>query len=388
MKNRPLAALFLALLLPASASAKLPPDMDQYLLEGINAIYRMQFDKAAELSNKAMAIIPGHPYPYFGLAGIAWTQYVYGTDQSDQTLLKPFDAKIQDVIKIANKWIKTHPQDPEALMVMGAAYGISSRLMVIRHEWLSAYFEGRRALAATRASIKADPNFYDAYLGIGMYDYYSDLYPNFVGVLAKIMLRGNRLRGIETLKMVAEKGHFSQDNAKILLVEIYTEDPFGARDPEKAVAIMKELRAKFPESAMMHSAQLVALYESKRYDEVVTGARDYLARGQRGFYTPIESGKGNVALGCGLWALGRKPEALDAFRAAEGVLYNGKPSRWAVWAHIRAGELEDSMGMRKEAVADYKAAIAEPDLWEMRKIAKAYLSKPFSADHPGPIPPL
>src|SRR5262249_16941566 len=146
----------------------------------------------------------------------------------------------------------------------------------IRKEWLRAYWHGRKAISITRRAVKIDPDYSDAYLGVGMYDYYSDLYPRVVGVLAKLVLGGDRLRGIKTLRMVAEKGRFSASVAKILLVEIYSEDPFGAKDSHEAMRYTEDLRAKYPGSAMMHGAQLAAWYYAKRFHETLDGAEEYV----------------------------------------------------------------------------------------------------------------
>ncbi len=369
------------------ASKYISEEMDYWLMKGVDDIYRMRFDEAEAAARKAIALDPAHPNAYMGLAGVTWTKYVYGTDQGDPKLLDLFGQQIKQAISVGEDWVKAHPDDPEGLMTLGAAYGLSSRLDIIRHQWVRGYLEGRKAVGITRQSVQKDPQLWDGWLGVGMYDYYTDVYPRFIGVLAKLVLRGNRLRGIETLKQVAEKGHFSKNNARILLVEIYLEDQWGARDPEKAMALLRALRAQYPESAMMHSADMVARYEGKRYAEVLTEARAYLQRVARGEYRPIEAAKGNVALGCALWQLGHRDEALEAFKRAEDVMFDGKPSRWSVWAHIRAGQLLDVMGRRADALAEYKFAAAQPDTWDFKQFAKAGLAKPFAQALPGPIDP-
>jgi len=363
------------------------PEMDRWLGESMDDVFEMDFDQADAAARKVIALNPEHPSAYFTLAGSAWTRYVYGSEQSDPAFEQAYEEKISDLIARGEKWRKKYPQDPVGMMILGSAYGINSRLCVIRRQWLRAYLQGRKGLALTRAAVAADPNYYDAYLGLGMYDYYSDLYPNFIGVLAKLVLRGDRRLGIETLEMVAKKGHFSKSTAQIMLVEIYTEDPFGSRDPARAVAIMKELRVRYPRGAMMHASELVALYEAKRYAEVVAGAKKFLALVDEGRYPPLERAEGDVALGCGYWAAGDKEKAIEAFQEAAGIKYGGAPSRWAVWAQIRLGNLFDSLGRREEALAAYKRAAAEPDRWNFRRLALAGLAKPWSKDNPGPIPP-
>jgi tetratricopeptide (TPR) repeat protein len=371
----------------AQGTKYVQPELDTLLMQGVDDVYRMKFDQAEENSRKAASLAPDHPNAYMGLAGVAWTRYVYETDQGDDKLIGEFERWTAKTIDVAQKWLRTHPDDAQAMMTLGAAYGLSSRLLLIRQRWVSAYLQGRKALKMTKAAVKTDPELWDGYLGLGMYDYYSDLYPRFIGVLAKLVLRGDRKRGIEYLKTVAEKGHYSRYNAKILLVEIYTEDPFGAKDPAKAVALMKELRGYFPDSAMMHSAELVSLFTAGKFDQAADGAREYLKRVAERRYNAIEAGKGAVILGCALWALKRDGEALAAFRQAQQVLYGGRMSRWAVWASIKAGNLEDAMGRREDALKDYKLAIDEPDRWGFRALAKPFVSKPYALRAPDRIPP-
>ena len=359
--------------------------VETLMLKGIDDIYRMRFSDSEADYRQALALDPGEPRAFLGLASIAWARYVYEADQSDPSLLPIIDQRMREAHDAAQARLKKNRNDIEAIVALGGAMGLESRLCVVRRQWVTAYFTGRKAVNLMRAAAKLDPHQYDALLGLGMYDYYSDIYPRLIGVLAKLVLGGNRLRGIRTLEDVAKNGKFSQNTAKILLVEIYTEDKFGSRDPARAVAITRELRAKYPTSAMMHSSELVALYEAGRYEEVVKGAHDYLARVKQGLYNPIEAGKGNVALGCGLWQLDEKEEALSAFEAASRVLRAGKPTRWAVWGTIRAGQLLDSMGRRTEAVQRYQKAASEPDTWGLRAVAKRYLSTPFPDPKPGPI---
>ncbi|MBI3551697.1 MAG: tetratricopeptide repeat protein [Elusimicrobia bacterium] len=398
--KRPLhrAALLLLLAMPVFAGEPDPsivttdpnaisPEMDHWLMKGIDDIYRMRFDDAEADARKVIALNPAHPHGYMGLAGVAWTRYVYESDQSDPSLLVPFEKASNEAIAVAQRWLKAHPKDGEAYFCMGAADGIASRLAIIRHEWVKGYWRGRDAIKTTRQAVKVDPHLWDAYLGLGMYDYYSEVLSRSIGVLARIVIRGDRLKGIQTLEMVAAKGHYSANNAKILLVEIYTEDPYGAKDPAHAVEIMKDLRAQYPDSAMMHSAQLVAMHEAHLYPRVVDGARDYIARVKSGKYNSIEGGKGWVALGCGLWNLGRKDEALAAFREAQKVKYKGGLSRWAAWAFVRAANLEDVMGRREDAKRDYKFVLSLPDTWGFYALAKAGASRPYAKPGSGPIPP-
>ncbi|MBI4677626.1 MAG: hypothetical protein HY748_08585 [Elusimicrobia bacterium] len=363
-------------------------EMERSLLRALDDIFRMDFESADKMTRKAVELNPEHPYGYLGMSVVTLMRYLYETEQTDQPLIKPFEDQVEAAVRAAGKWLDRHPKDPEALMAMGAAYGMSSRLKCTRHDWLDAYFQGRKAIRFVRKAAKLDPDLYDAHIGIGMYDYYTDVYSHLVKVLAKLLFGGNRLKGIEHLKIAAEKGKFSSTAAKLILVEIYTEDRFGSRDTAQAVRIMAQLRRTYPESPMLHSAHIISLYENGDYRAVVQGSKEYLDRVRSGGYRAIDKAKGHVMLGTGLWALGEKEKALESFRKASAVQFNDRLSRWAVWGLIRSGHIMDELGMRQEALKSYSRASHEPDHWKLKAKALAGARRPFKKMSPGPIPPL
>ena len=382
-----LALLSLLPLFPRPAAAGIQPEADRKLGEGLDCLFRMQYAEAEAAVAEAMRADPEHPYPRLGLAAVAWTRYIYETEQSDPALLAPLEGRIKEAVAAAGKRLKADPKDAEGLLALGGAYGLSSRLALMRKEWVRGYLQGRKAIAMAKAAAKADPSLWDARLATGMYDYYTDLYPRFIGVLARLVLRGDRARAVRTLTDVAAKGHYARGPAKVLLIEIFTEDPYGAKDPDKALALARELRAEHPGSALMHWGELLALYAGARHAEAADSARDFVAKCDAGSYHPLQKAKALVLLGLSEWSLGRTAEALDALRAATKIEVAGRPSRWAVWAHIKAGELEDALGRRDAALADYRAALAQPDAWGLHKLAKAGVARPFRGASPAFVTP-
>ncbi|HAH06945.1 MAG TPA: hypothetical protein DCM05_10530 [Elusimicrobia bacterium] len=366
----------------------IPPEADAALLRGIDCVFRMEFDEADASYRKALALMGGHPYPYLGLVGSMMTRYIYGTEQSDQALLDKFYKLADEAGAAAQAWLKKNPQDSEAMAALGASYGIAARVMTQRRSWLKAYFYGRKALKYTQASLKADPDQNEAWLGLGMYDYYTDTYPRFIGVLAKIVLRGDRRRGIAELYKSVERARYTGTAAKLILVEIFTEDQFGLREPKAAARFMKEVRAKYPDSAMLHAAELVALYEEGHYPEALASADAYLRRVKAGDWPPLHAAQGHLMRGTVLWAKGRQDEALAEFKLGADVRYKDGPTRWAVFARIRAGQLLDLMGQREAALAEYRLAADAPDLWDLKPLAQAGLKKPRGETFPGRISPF
>lgn len=385
----PVRQTLLLLLLAAPASARrssMTPEMDRLVMSGVDAIYRMDFDAADRAAREAMALDPAYPHAYLGAAATDFIRFVYGPPQTDDRLTRSFEAKVAKSITVAEAWLKVHPDDPDALLVLGSAYGISARLALEKREYLRGFRHGSRSMKYIRASLKADPEEYDSYLGVGMFDYYVDTIPRFAGWLAKIMLGGNRARGLKELSIAAKNGHFARVAAQLILVEIFTQDEFGARDPKEAVKLMAGIRAKYPGSSMLHSAAVVSLYEAGEADEGLKEAREYLARVKDGRYPPTNMAMARALTGTLLWAKGDLDGALEEFRAG-GV--SAEPvGRWTVANRIREGEVLDAQGRRAAAVVAYRAANAAPDRWGFRKTIKACLAAPCAGEkYPGRFSP-
>lgn len=382
--------LLLAALLAAPASAapsSLTPEMDALLMEGVDALYRMDFAAAEDAARRAIALQPDYPHPYLGQAATELIRFTYGTEASDPRQLAHFEAKVHKAAAVAEAWLKKHPKDAQALMVLGSAHGISSRLALVRRDWLEAFTHGRKAMKSVRAAQKADPQLWDAYLGTGMFDYYVDTIPRFAGWLAKVMLGGDRARGLRQIAVTAEKGHFARTAAQLILVEVYTEDDFGGRNPPEALRLMRGIWAKYPGSPMLHSALIVALYEAGEYGEAARESEEYLRRVAAGRYPAMNKPKGHALRGTIHWAAGEKEKALEHFVAGAEPRPGVLRTRWAVWSRVRAGQVLDALGKRDAAVAAYKAALGERKLWDFKAVIKPCLAKPCRDGLPGHFSP-
>ncbi|MBI5241069.1 MAG: hypothetical protein HY926_11400 [Elusimicrobia bacterium] len=380
-------ALLLLSFLPVCARA-ISPEMDRRLQSALDLLYAMKWGEADATVRGVIVLEPDHPYGHFGLAAVSMIQYVYGAEQADPALLEVFSRRTDDAIVKGLAWVKKHPRDAEGFMALGAAYGVSARLLAVRRQWLKAYWHGRNAVDYLQKAAQLDPAMDDPYLGLGMYDYYSDAYPRFVRVLAKLFLHGNRARGVEELRRAAAGGTFSQIVSKMILVEIFLEDQWGLRDPEKATRLSAEVRQRYPDSAMVQDIDFVAQFEAGRYPEVLADLGKFLEKARRGEYDALQLAKALVIQGTTLWAAGRDEEGLAALREASGIRVDGKTTRWGVWASIRAGNLLDHLGRRQEALELYQAAAREPDLWDLRQFAKTGLKTPWKGAHPGHISPF
>ncbi|UPT75112.1 MAG: hypothetical protein M0D55_05205 [Elusimicrobiota bacterium] len=383
--------LLILVLLAAPAAARktsITPEMDRLLREGVDAIYRMDFPAAEAATAKAIALDPEYPYAYLGRAATDLIRFAYGTEHGDPSLLAAFQVKIAETIKIAEAYLKKHPKDPDVLFVLGSAHGISGRLCIVQRKWLKAFGHGRASMKSIRLAAKLDPELYDAQLGLGMFDYYVATIPKFAGWLAKVFLGGDRQRGIAGIKIAAEKGQYTKTAAQLILVEIYLEDDFGARNTAEGLKLARQIHAQYPTSPMLDACLIVGLYEDGRHEEAVKEARLFQEKVKTGKYPALNLAKSHALLGTLLWGAGDKDKALAEFQAGSDARGGGVRTRWMVWSRVRAGQLLDALGRRAEAISAYKAAYDEKDDWGYREIIKPCLKAPcVGAKYPGHFSP-
>ncbi len=397
MKRMLLTAALLLCSCPVFAAAPkyepLPEDLKLLSKKGIDAIYAVDIPEAVKNFSAALAKYPDHPYPHFGMAMTKWATLEYLEDESDPRLEKEYGEMTDRAIEVGQAWLKKHPGDANAYLCLGGMYGLRARLGVLQHRWISAYFQGRKALSYTRKALKIDPELYDAYLGLGMYEYYAGTLHGVIKVLAKLLMKGDAQKGLEMLNLCREKGYFNALAAKLLLVEIYTTTGSPYANSALAVKWSKELRAAYPNHPQMHFVEIVSLFEDRQYAESRREALAYLKAVEEGRapYRRRYLPRVLTAIATTYLVEKRYDEAFDYFaRAAATIKEDPKahPARWAVWAIVRQGHVQDLKGLRDKALAYYRQAQAFKDEWGFSESIEKYLKKPFTAaELPGQMPP-
>ncbi len=389
------AALFFfvtATLAPARAELTLPPDVMHHATVGINGVYSLDFDTAQENIAWVFEHYPDHPFAHFGNAMIAWSRYEYEFETSDDAQRKVFEKILDDSISGIKRWIKKNPQDSNGYMGIGALYGLRALFNMRNRNWITSYFAGRKAISNLEKSLKLDPTYYDAFFGLGIYEYYAGTLPAVIKVLAKIVaIKGNPQEGIQFLNTAREKAHFTSDSAKLILIEVQNTRGSAFYEPEKSLSYIRQLRAKFPNNPLMHYVEIICLYETGHLDDVTTQANQFLRLiGTDKFYKDIYIPRAYTALGTAQMAQGNFETARQLFEEGQEKIKNQEPSRWGVWNALRLGQVYDVLGARVKAQAQYKYVLSFKDKWGFDELAKSYLKKPYQvpADGVGPLPPL
>ena len=109
---------------------------------------------------------------------------------------------------------------------------------------------GRRCARFSSRHWQLDPSLTDAYLGIGIYNYFVDTLPGIVKFLSMFigLPGGSRTEGLRQLQLCAEKGELGRPEAKFYLAKDFTRA--NERQYEKSMRLFGELQREFPHNPL------------------------------------------------------------------------------------------------------------------------------------------
>src|SRR5262247_399226 len=382
--------------------AALPQDVIVLRREGNEALYNMDYATARAKFEEIKKIIPHHPAGDLYVATVIWLEHLnksrrlqtslYKNESSfyagaekakeesegdavDPAVDRAFRDRMAQAKTKALGLVARNKNDADAQYFLGAYYGVMAGYEAsTARKFYSAMRNGSRSVDAHEKTLKLNPNYYDAYLTIGMYDYIVGSLPFFIKSLAAIVgHRGNKQRGITRLKGVVEKDIATSDDARVMLLAIYQNE----KRYEDALALLDQLSAKYPRSYLVKLERAYTLVSLKRSEDAYAAFEDLLKDPAAAPAVDLVHYQYAEAL-----ALGK-----DYKRAAEHFLEapksQGADPNLATLALLRAAQIYDLAGQRNDALAQYKAVLARPNVYDTREQAEKGLKHPFKEKEKG-----
>jgi len=196
--------------------------VDTLIDRAVDIFYQKQFDRAIHICDSVIAKYPDNPLGYLGLAGVYHLLMLnYRVSYYDAK----FDSVTSLAIKVGEKTIKKYHNDAYAYFVLGASYGFRGLNRIRKNEWLGAFHDGVKGISNIKKARRLNENLYDTYYALGLFYYWKSVKAKFLTALR--LMKDEREKGIEYLKIVVEKGHLAKLEAKFALIEIfYYEDRY------------------------------------------------------------------------------------------------------------------------------------------------------------------
>jgi len=409
---RILGVLFLLLVGVASVAAQTPwltgaerARFEELRRSGLDALYNIDYDKADRDFKEIVKLYPNHPGGYQLLAARLWIKTLYesrrlqvslyssesfytnGDDKVDPKIVTEFRNLTREAKRLAEAKLKQEPKNVEALDFLANTEGLKASFEeAVERRHFAALRDGNDAVDHHREVLKLDPKYIDAQITIGLYEYVVGSLPLPVKILAGATgYRGSKKRGLAMLEQVAKEGRWSQDDAKSVLIILYTREKRFA----DVIALARELSVKYPRNYLLRvetADALVSLAGVKRKEKDLAGAVqaekeafatfDELLRDRNTAARALDLI--HFKYGEALLMAGYNDRAAKEFLAATKV-DRAEPGLITM-AHLYAARSYDVAGKRDEALAQYKEVLARPNVYDAHDEAKRGLRQAYKAE--------
>jgi tetratricopeptide (TPR) repeat protein len=372
---------------PGSTSA----EFDRLRAEGNDAVYNLEYKLAREKFERMVKLAPDHPAGYIYLANNLWLEWLNSSrrlssslyngdsfyqqdaeeDQFDPKRDKEFNDYLRQAIGIAKARAQKNPQDTEALYYQGAALGLRAGYSVtVKRSFRRAIGDANASIQIQKKVVKLDPNYSDAYLSIGLYEYVIDSLPFVWRTLARLAgLKGSKSKGIEHLELATQKGRFASDDARVILIGIYSRE----KQPEKALEVISYLANKYPRNYLLAVERAGMLYQRGRKDE---GAAVFAALLKDAQIAQVAADHINYQWGESFMSAGEFAAAAEKYR--EVTRWPKSDKALVSLAHLHTGQALDALGKREEALAEYQTVLKRENIFDAHKLANEYVKKPYT----------
>jgi tetratricopeptide (TPR) repeat protein len=374
----------------------LPPELIALRREGNEALFNMDYATARTKAEEMQRRWPQHPAGDLFLATVVWLEHLnrgrrlqtslYRKDSSfyagaekateetegdrvDTKLDRTFRHWIGQAKTKALALVNRNKNDPDVLYYLGAVYGVLAGYEAsTARKFFAALRNGSRSVELHQKVVKLRPDYYDAYLSIGLYDYIVGNLPFVVKALAAIGgIRGNKARGIRELQEVVEKGVQSADDARVLLLAIYQNE----NQPDDALRLLEELSAKYPHNYLIRLETALTLVQLERAGEAYAIFEDLLKDPHAATAVDLVHYQYGEALATNSEYERAAEHFIAAARAPQAE------QNLVTLALLRAGQVYDLAGNRTEALAQYRAVLKRPNVYDVHQQAQQGTTQPF-----------
>ncbi len=237
------------------AQLNVPPDAKQ----AIHLMYLGKTDQAIALARKLEADRPDYPLGYLVEADILWWKiYCKWSERKYNTIdawshTRPADSDDDAELALADKATRlaeasiAKSDTAEMELYAGLGYAARARVLGLRYQKMPVARAGVEARKHLLRCLALNPNMADAYLGLGLYNYYVDT----LSTLAKILRffmgipGGSKREGLRQLEIASTQGELTQLEARFNMAKNLRNYD---RDYARAAKAAAPLTVEYPEN--------------------------------------------------------------------------------------------------------------------------------------------
>lgn len=247
--------------------------VDSQLKQATNLAYNANFEEAEGILNSYILANPDDPWGYI-IRGTTndWKQKVKGLNGAlHQKVLTDYQTANS---KAFLQWEKDQ-ENIDKLIALGNSY------LYLSKKWLDLDKKSRAGLILKKCrthledAIKKDPTRYEAYLAIGLFNFYASNIPPGLGLLAGIMgISGNESEGLRMMNEAANNENILQADALFMLTYAYGNTKSNY---EQSVPYLAKLAGMYPDNPYFKFLKGEYAVKAKKYAQAREDFQQYHA---------------------------------------------------------------------------------------------------------------
>jgi len=238
---------------------------EELIVKGIDKLYNYEFEEAEVFFKKLKVRLPHHPvYPLL-MAMMTYWKMMPAFD--NKALFNKQEAYLARVIELSDSLLENDENNVELFYAKLAAHSYLSLLHSETNNQFQAINEARKAYTYMKKGFKLKEQYPEFYFSTGLYNYYVVQYPETHPLYKPFMFffpGGDKQKGLEQLKLAAEKAVFSKIEALEYLAHIYLK---YESSPDEAIEFTQKLVDRYPKNLYMVTRHTEALIASAKFED-------------------------------------------------------------------------------------------------------------------------
>jgi tetratricopeptide (TPR) repeat protein len=370
------------------------PEFQEGATKGFDHVYNLDYEDARTAFKHLREQYPQHPGPPLYLALTLWQQELFRRQDlqldrfvSPESFMeaterqmpaedrKAFFTYIAESQASSQAILKESPGNRDARYFLGAAHGVLAAFAVtIDHDKREAFRQGKKAYQYHLEIVQEQPDYYDAYVTVGLYEYVVANLPWYMKWVAQIAgYRGTTERAFKYLHLAATKSQFVSVNARNILVVLCMREKLY----DEALENAQFLHLRYPRNFLLHLNVARIFTEMNRPDQAVEVYTQILAQAEARTpnYQKMPLSVFRYNIGKILMNMDRLELAQRLFTAA--IQDPATAERERALSHLCLAEVLDAGGDRLQAIANYQRVLNVANFEDSHTTAQAYLKKPY-----------
>jgi len=329
-----------------------PPDTAaarRLTIEAIQCVHNLDITKASLKFDQAIVADPAYtPARFYRSFPLIWRVFANKNTADYDEFMKQAD----QIFQVAEGNLDKNEKDTDALFTIGMTYLYRAGVYGRFESYFKAAWDARKGYGYLKDCVEINPDYYDAYLGLGVIHYLAAMLPKPLQWMFSIIgVESDTRKGIMEIQRVADKGTFAVAEARFYLGMYYG----FLEEDQRGVDMLHSLTDQFPQNVIFRYNLAGAQLRQKN----ISGARDEFTK----LLQSSDTAYGPMAQ-YSIYRLGECALRMNDFSKAEKLfsqyLQQSNVSHFRAVAYYRIGQCEEAAGDRTKAVASYeKASIVE-----------------------------